>query len=60
MRLNFELNVLVAAPKAARELERMLAEDFAASREILLLDFLHRPLRQRLLEAALRPLAPLL
>lgn len=60
MRLNFELNVLVAAPKAARELERMLTEDFAASREILLLDFLHRPLRQRLLEAALRPLAPLL
>jgi cardiolipin synthase len=60
MRLNFELNVLVQAPKAARELEAMLTEDFAASREIMLLDFLHRPLRRRLLEAALRPFAPLL
>ncbi len=60
MRLNFELNVLVGAPKAAHELERMLAEDFGASREIQLFDFLHRPLRRRLLEAALRPFAPLL
>ncbi len=60
MRLNFELNVLVQAPQAARELAAMLGEDFAASREITLLDFLHRPLRRRLLEAALRPFAPLL
>lgn len=60
MRLNFELNVLVQAPKAARELEAMLGDDFAASREITLLDFMHRPLRRRLLEAALRPFAPLL
>jgi cardiolipin synthase len=60
LRLNFELNVLVQAPKAARELEAMLTEDFTASVEISLLDFLHRPLRRRLLEAALRPLAPLL
>jgi cardiolipin synthase A/B len=60
MRLNFELNVLTHAPRAASELENMLTEDFAASREITLLDFLHRPFRRRLLEAALRPLAPLL
>lgn len=60
MRLNFELNVLVQAPRAARELEAMLAEDYAASREITLFDFLHRPLRRRLIEAALRPFAPLL
>ncbi|MGB8169680.1 MAG: cardiolipin synthase [Chthoniobacteraceae bacterium] len=60
MRLNFELNVLVQAPRAARELETMLGEDFEASREITLFDFLHRPLRRRLIEAALRPFAPLL
>lgn len=60
MRLNFELNVLVQAPRAARELEQMLTEDYAASREITLHDFLHRPLRKRLAEAALRPFAPLL
>jgi cardiolipin synthase len=60
MRLNFELNVLVQAPKAALELEAMFTEDFAASREITLRDFLHRPWRRRLLEAALRPLAPLM
>ena len=60
MRLNFELNVLVQAPAAARELESMLGEDFTGSREITLLDFTHRPLRRRLLEAALRPFAPLL
>jgi cardiolipin synthase len=60
MRLNFELNVLVHAPEAARALESMMREDFAASREILLADFAERPFSRRLLEAALRPLAPLL
>jgi len=60
MRLNFELNVLVQSPAAAAELERMMEEDFAASREISLRGFLPRPLGRRLLEAALRPLAPLL
>jgi cardiolipin synthase len=60
MRLNFELNVLVQSPAAARELDRMMGEDFAASHEISLRGFLPRPLGRRLLEAALRPLAPLL
>ena len=60
MRLNFELNVLVQSPAVAGELEVMLREDFAVSREITLVDFSKRPLRRRLLEAALRPLAPLL
>lgn len=60
MRLNFELNVLVHAPDAARELRRMMEEDFAASREIALAELIDRPLGRRLLEAALRPLAPLL
>jgi len=60
MRLNFELNVLVESPAAAHELERMMTEDFSVSREISLRGFLPRPLGRRLLEAALRPLAPLL
>jgi cardiolipin synthase len=59
MRLNFELNVLVQAPAAARELEEMLSADLAVSREVTLRDFLHRPKWRRLVEAALRPLAPL-
>ena len=60
MRLNFELNVLLHAPVAAGELERMMGEDFAASREITQADFEHQPFTRRLAEAALRPLAPLL
>ena len=60
MRLNFELNLLVNAPREAADLEAMLTEDFAASREITLSDFARRPFSRRLLEAALRPLAPLL
>jgi cardiolipin synthase len=60
MRLNFELNLLAHAPEQARELEAMFEEDFAASREINFTQFAQRPFRQRLLEAALRPLAPLL
>jgi cardiolipin synthase len=60
MRLNFELNVLVHAPPAARALERMMREDFATSREIVARDFARRTLAARLTEAALRPLAPLL
>ena len=60
MRLNFELNVLAHAPEAARELEQMMREDFAVSREVMLNEFTGRPFGRRLLEAALRPLAPLL
>jgi cardiolipin synthase len=60
MRLNFELNLLAHAPEEAARLEEMLAEDFADSREIMWPEFAARPLSRRLLEAALRPLAPLL
>lgn len=60
MRLNFELNVLVHASDAARQLEQMMNEDFAASREIQMDAFIRRPMARQLLEAALRPLAPLL
>ena len=60
MRLNFELNLLVHAREAAKRLERMLAEDFEASREVTLAEARTRSCRRALLEAALRPLAPLL
>jgi cardiolipin synthase len=60
MRLNFELNVLVHAPEAARALEKMMREDFAVSREIVQRDITQRTRAARLTEAALRPLAPLL
>lgn len=60
MRLNFELNLLAHAPKQAAELEALLCRELEMSQEILLEQFSRRPLRQRLLEAALRPLAPML
>lgn len=60
MRLNFELNLLVHCAEQARELERNMDQDFTASREITLDQFANRPFGARLIEAALRPLAPLL
>ncbi len=59
MRLNFELNLLAHAREQAQQLEAMLGEDFAASREITLADLANQSLGTRLIEAALRPLAPL-
>lgn len=60
MRLNFELNLLAHAPDQASELESLLQEEFARSTEIKLESFSKRPFGRRLLEAALRPLAPML
>jgi cardiolipin synthase len=60
MRLNFELNLLLKSPEQAKELEHIFETDFAESREILPSDFAARPLHRRILESALRPLAPLL
>lgn len=60
MRLNFELNVLLRSKPAAARLEAMLTTDFAASTEMHLREFTDVPLPRRLLEAALRPLAPML
>jgi cardiolipin synthase len=61
MRLNFELNVLVRDTATATRLERLLAADFHyGSKEIVLEEFRRRPFRQRMIESALRPLAPLL
>lgn len=61
MRLNFELNVVVHEPAAARELEEVLRADYEVdSKEIDLEEFRRRGLRQRFLESAFRPLAPLM
>jgi cardiolipin synthase len=61
MRLNFELNVLMRDPENAARLERVLAADFQqGSKQIILETFQRRPFRQRFVERALRPFAPLL
>lgn len=60
MRLNFELNLLMTCPALAQEVENMLEADFEDSREIRLSEFRKRPFRQKLAEACLRPLSPLL
>ncbi len=60
MRLNFELNALVRDPATAAHLERVLDEDFAASREIDAGEFAERSRFQRLKESLVRPLAPLI
>jgi hypothetical protein len=60
MRLNFELNLFVHAPHEAARLREFLEAEFEQSRQIAYREFAHRPLRQRLREAAFRPLAPLL
>jgi cardiolipin synthase len=59
LELNFELNLLIHCPETARALACRMQEDFDLSREILRPEFLKRPLHQRLLEAAVRPLGPL-
>jgi cardiolipin synthase A/B len=60
MRLNFELNLLFHSPERNREIAAILAHDFGVSQEIDPVVFARRPFRQRFIEAALRPLSPLL
>ena len=60
MRLNFELNVLIRSTEQNGLLAKVLEEDFNSSKEIKLEAFQKRPLKQKLIEAAFRPLAPLL
>ncbi len=60
MRLNFELNALVRDPASAEELERVLAEDFASSRQIIGEEFAQRSLWQRWKESLVRPLGPII
>lgn len=60
MRLNFELNLLLHSPEGNRELAGILEHDFALCREIDPRAFSGRPFGQKLLEAVLRPLSPML
>ena len=60
MRLNFELNILSHSPERNMELSRILEHDFALCQEIDPAVFAKRPFSRKFLEAALRPLSPML
>jgi cardiolipin synthase len=60
MRLNFELNILCHSEERNSELARILEHDFALSQEVDAAVFAARPFRRKFLEAALRPLSPML
>ncbi|MBL9201128.1 MAG: cardiolipin synthase [Opitutaceae bacterium] len=60
LRLNFELNLLFHSREATATLAGILEEDFAHAQEIDAAGFAKRPFRQKFLEAALRPAAPML
>ncbi|MBX7158020.1 MAG: cardiolipin synthase [Verrucomicrobiae bacterium] len=60
MRLNFELNVLIRSQEQNQYLSDILEKDFEKSKEIKLSIFQKRSFKQKLVEAAFRPLAPLL
>lgn len=60
MRLNFELNLLFHSAERNAELARILEHDFALCQEIDAAEFARRPFRRKFLEAALRPLSPML
>jgi cardiolipin synthase len=60
MRLNFELNLLFHSSERNAELAGILERDFGASQEIDPAVFARRGFRNRFIEAALRPLSPML
>jgi cardiolipin synthase len=60
MRLNFELNILSHSPERNVELSRILEHDFSLCQEIDPVVFAKRPFHRKFLEAALRPLSPML
>jgi cardiolipin synthase len=60
MRLNFELNLLFHSAEQNAALAEILEHDLRLCREIEPATFARRPFRQKLTEAALRPLSPLL
>ena len=60
MRLNFELNLLFHSPAQNEVAALILERDFALCSEVEPAPFARRPFRERLVEAALRPLSPLL
>lgn len=60
MRLNFELNLLFHSAEQNATLAQILEHDFELCQEIDPPVFARRPFRQKFVEAALRPLSPLL
>jgi cardiolipin synthase A/B len=60
MRLNFELNLLFHSAERNTELARILEHDFGLCQEIDPEAFARRPFRRKFMEAALRPLSPML
>ena len=60
MRLNFELNLLCHSPEGNAKLVRILEQDFSVCKEIDPAVFARRPFRRKFIEAALRPLSPML
>ncbi|HEY5080031.1 MAG TPA: cardiolipin synthase [Opitutaceae bacterium] len=60
MRLNFELNLLFHSVEHNAELARILGHDFGLCQEIDAETFAKRPFRRKFMEAALRPLSPML
>jgi cardiolipin synthase A/B len=60
MRLNFELNLLTHSIDSNAQLARILEHDFELCQEIDPETFSKRPFRRKFLEAALRPLSPML
>ncbi len=60
LRLNFEMGLVLSGPEIFRPLEALYLEYAAESQEVDGGAFAARPLRRKLLEAAFRPLAPIL
>lgn len=57
-RLNYELNVLLPSPNLSAEIQQCIEDHLKASQEIHRAAFRQRPWRQKLLEALVRPFAP--
>jgi cardiolipin synthase len=60
MRLNFELSVLVHKSRINHAFAKIFSEKMEESHEVKLGSFLRRPLKERLVESALRLCSPLL
>jgi cardiolipin synthase len=60
MRLNFELSLLMHDTAVNTRLAAIFEDSIARSREINRAEFARRPLRQKLVESALRPMSPVL
>jgi cardiolipin synthase len=60
LRINFELNLIMACPNLNSQLVRLFERDFAVSDRIRWGPFQNRPFSKKLAEVICRPLAPLL